>query len=58
MNDFDKRFEERSKEFDRDFRNMEKVALFWGALSIIISMALIGFGIWAVVMLFRFFGVI
>jgi len=58
MNDFDKRFKKQSKEFDRDFARTKRTisALIFGSL--VIGLGLVGFVIWIVIMLLRFFGVV
>lgn len=56
--DFDKRFEKHSKEFDRDFKRMKIFNLIFGIIALIGSLLLISFGIWVIIMLMRFFGVI
>ena len=58
MNDFDKRFKKHSEDFDRDFASMEKWSFIGAIISIIISLGLMGFGIWVIVMLLRFWGVV
>ncbi len=51
MRDFD-------KEFDRDFARMKKWGIVYGIFSIIIGLGLMSFGIWVIIMLMQFFGVI
>lgn len=61
MYDFDKRREEfrsRRKEFDRRFESARKWAAVGSAILLSIAAALIGFVIWVVAMVMRFFGVV
>lgn len=50
-NDFDKRFDQTSKEFDRDFKRIKIWRAITTIIGSIISLVLIGFGIWVVIML-------
>ncbi len=54
MNDFDKRREE----FDRHFERARKWGAVGSAIILSIAAALMGFVIWVVVMVMRFFGVV
>lgn len=54
MRDFNNRFED----FDRDFARMKKWGIITSILSIAISLGVIGFIIWVIVALMRFFGVV
>lgn len=58
MKDFDSRFEKASRQFDRDFDRARKwtIGLFFVGLTI--SLGLMGFGIWVVLLLLRHFGVL
>lgn len=58
FDDFDKRFEKNSKEFDRDFKRIKIFNLIFGAIALIGSVSLTIFGVWIVIMLMRFFGVL
>jgi hypothetical protein len=61
MRDFNKHSEEFGREFaefDRDFARIRKWRVFISILSIIISLGGIGFLVWVVVALMRFFSVI
>jgi cell division septal protein FtsQ len=61
----DRRFSEHKKEFDRkfaqhekNFERAEKFAIAWFFIVAIAAFGLIGFGIWVVIMIMRFFGII
>jgi len=58
MNDFDKRFKKHSENFDRDFASMKKWSFIGSIIYIITSLSLIGFGIWVIIMLLQFWGVV
>lgn len=61
MYDFDKRreeFDHRRKEFDRRFESARKWAAVGSVILLSIAAAEIGFVIWVVVMVMRFFGVV
>ncbi len=58
MESFDKRFNKQSEDFDRDFARMEKWSIATFAISSVFALGLIGFGIWVIVMILRFFGVV
>jgi len=54
MNNFDKRF----ADFDRDFSRTKKWILIVNIIIASIGLGLVGFGVWVIVMLLYFFGVI
>ncbi len=58
MKDFDKNFEKRSREFDRDFSRMKKLSLISGIVAFTLVLGIIGFAIWVVITLMQFYGVI
>lgn len=58
MNDFETRFTKRQKNFDRDFSRMKKWGIATSIVSLVVGLGLIGFVIWIVIMVMRFFGVI
>lgn len=61
MYDFDKQreeFKDRRKEFDHDFKRAKKWALITSIVSLVVALAGMGFVIWVVVMVMRFFGVV
>lgn len=58
MNDFNKRFEQRQREFDCDWQRARKWYWVGSVTMAILGMALTGFFIWVIVMLMRYFGVI
>lgn len=45
-------------DFDRDFNRAQKFIYINLVISVIVGLTLTGFGVWAVVMLLRFFGVV
>ena len=52
------RFEERRKEFDRDFKRMRVFGLIGAVVMGLFNIGLILFGAWVVIMVMRYFGVI
>ncbi len=54
MKDFNKRFEN----LDRDFDRMKKWAIVYGILTVGLWLGLIGFTIWVIITTMRFFSVI
>lgn len=58
MSDFDKRFEETRKKFDRDFKAIERWSMAISVVGIIAMVILLAFAIWAAVMFMKFYGVI
>lgn len=53
-----RRFNKQSRDFDREFSRMKKWGVIMGIGGITLSLALMGFVIWVIVQLLRFFGVI
>lgn len=56
--DFDKRFKQLSNQFDKDFDRARKWGVFVSIITLAFVLGLTGFGIWVVVALLQFFGVI
>lgn len=58
MRDFDRRFKERQDEFDRDFDRMKGFGVAAFVVNVVIGLGLLGFGVWVVIVLLQYFGVI
>lgn len=46
MNGFDKRFKKAQDDLDRDFNRVKKYGIIAGIFALLLSLGLIGFGIW------------
>lgn len=58
MNNFDKRFQKMSDDFDRDFRRVKIASIVGGVISLVIGLGLAVFFVWVVIVLLRYFGAI
>lgn len=56
--DFNKRFEKRFEDFDQNFARMRRWGVVGAIFTIVIGLGAMGFFIWVVVMLLRFWGVV
>lgn len=58
MKDFDERQKQIREQFERDFNSAKKWSLITAIAIWTIWLGLAGFGVWVVIMVMRFFGVI
>lgn len=58
MNNFDKRFRKRQKQFDKDFKRIRTFAMVWSAFCFVLGMALLSGAIWVIYRLLLHFGIL
>jgi len=54
MNDFERQFRETEAEIDRDWKRAKRLA--W--VGTVINLAIMGFFVWVIIMVMRYFGII
>ena len=52
------KFDERRKEFDREFKHAQKWNIVWSIIVITLALSWMGFLVWVIVMTMRYFGII